>query len=110
MKKGVKLLSGMFVAVAVTFVFAASSFAQFTCAKMEGTTINTNSVWLKNVSGAACGSLANGAQRYFLLNPANQDPLLAVLLTALSLNKTVWVHAVEDIPSGAVADVIAISK
>jgi hypothetical protein len=110
MKKGVKLLSGMFVAVAVTFVFAASSFAQFTCAKMEPTLINTNSVWMKNVSGAACGTLANNTARYFLLNPANQDPLLAVLLTALSLNKTVWVHAAADVASGGVADVIAIAK
>ena len=110
MKKGVKLLSGMFVAVALTFVFATSSFAQFTCAKMEGTLINTSSVWLKNVSGAACGTLLNGASRYFLLNPSNMDPQLAVLLTALSLNKTVWVNAVADQPSGAIVNVIAISK
>lgn len=110
MKKGVRLLSVMFVAVALTFVFAATSSAQFICAKMEPTLINTSSVWMKNVSGAACGTLANNGSRYFLLNPKNSDPLLAVLLTALSLNKTVWVHALADQPSAAVADVIAISK
>jgi hypothetical protein len=38
------------------------------------------------------------------------DPQLAVLLTALSLNKTVWVNAVADQPSGAIVNVIAISK
>lgn len=111
MKKGIRLFSVLFVAAAMTFVFAAnSSAAAFTCAKMQPTLINTSSVWMKNVSGKACGTLANGAARYFLLNPSNQDPLLAILLTALSLNKNVWVHAVSDVPKGGVADVIAIAK
>lgn len=111
MKKGLKVLSVLSMAVALTFVFAASGLAQdFKCAKMQPTLINANSAWMKNVSGGACGTLANNASRYFLLDSNNSDPLLAILLTALSLNKTVWVHAVADTGNGDTVDVIAVAQ
>jgi len=77
---------------------------------MEPTLVNTNSVWMKNVSGAACGTLASGSSRYFLLNESERDQQLAILLTAMSLDNTVWVNSLEDIASGAVVNVLAITK
>jgi len=96
--------------VVLTLSLTTNCFAQFTCSKMEPILINTNSVWLKNVSGGVCGTLENNAHRYFLLNPNDTNPLLAILLTTLSLQKVVWVYAVEDIPRGGVISVIAISN
>lgn len=109
MKKSSKVISSLFLMVALTLVLTASSFAQ-SCAKMKPMLVNTNSTWLMNVSGAACGTLANGQQRYFLLNASNQDALLAILLTAVSLDKTVWVNALGDsVAGGDTVNVIALA-
>ncbi len=112
MKNTLKVASGLFLAVVLTLVLSVSSFAApFTCPKMDAMIVNTNSVWLKNVSGAPCGTLANGEQRYFLLNAANSDALLAILLTSVSLTKPVWVGALGDTPTGGdTANIIAISQ
>ena len=63
--------------------------AAITCDPVEITYVGVEGVWIKNVSGAPCGALANGGSQYFSLNPSNTDRLLAVALTSISLNKTV---------------------
>ncbi|WP_456384880.1 hypothetical protein [Desulfolithobacter sp.] len=95
------------VAAAITFV-SQKSFA-WTCAEMEIVQVSQNSTWLKNVSGADCGNIANGQQQYFILKPFLADKLLAILLTATSLDKTVWVHAADDV-QGSIIDIISIKK
>lgn len=95
------------VAAAVTLV-SQKSFA-WTCSAMEIVQVSQNSTWLKNVTGADCGNIANGEQQYFVLKPILSDKLLAILLTATSLDKTVWVHAADD-AKGSIIDIISIKK
>jgi len=47
---------------------------------------------LKNESGAACGDLANGATLQYVLNTTNTDRTYATLLTAVSMQKKLWVR------------------
>ena len=97
MKKAVKLFGGLSLVFVLTCVFAASSFAAtFTCAKMQPALINATSVQLVNKTGAACGPLANNAMQLFQLDAAKNDQFLAILLTAASLGKTVWVFSPTD--------------
>lgn len=85
-----------------------SQAALLTCPVMKITKISASSIWAKNVSGAPCGNIANNASQYFVFNPPNIDRLLAVSLTAVSLQKNVWLHAADDV-SGSIVDVISIS-
>ena len=110
MNKRIRTLIGILVAWMLSVVLVANASAQFTCPKMEPVFVTTTSTWLKNVSGAACGTLAAGKQRYFFLTPGQSNPQLAILLTAISLNKTVWIHAPTDQERGATVNVIAIAK
>lgn len=66
-------------------------------------------LWLRNDSGAACGSIANGAEQYFLFNPAEVDKLMAVGLTAVSLGKNVWVRAEGD-AAGSYVSIMSINN
>ncbi len=104
-KKNVVVL--LVVAAAVALI-SQKSFA-WTCSAMEIVQVSQNSTWLKNVSGADCGNIANGEQQYFVLKPILSDKLLAILLTATSLDKTVWVHAADDV-QGSIIDIISIKK
>jgi hypothetical protein len=50
-------------------------------------------VFLKNISGAACGTgFANGATQQYYLNSVQTDQTYATLLTAISLQKNLWVN------------------
>ena len=98
----------LFVAALAVTCLSQKSFA-WTCAEMEIVQVSQNSTWLKNVSGADCGNIANGEQQYFVLKPILSDKLLAILLTATSLDKTVWVHAADDV-QGSLIDIISIKK
>ena len=48
-------------------------------------------VWLRNDSGVACGSVAAGGQKLFNLPSATADKTMALILTAISLDKKMWV-------------------
>ncbi len=112
MKRGLKVFGVLSVAVVLTVVFAASSYAQYACGKMEPALVNATSVQLKNVSGKTCGtSLLNNQTRLYQLDSSKSDPLLAILLTALSLNKTVWVYAGSDNGDGSdIVSIVAVAK
>ena len=107
MKNFVKVV--VFCVIGVFVQISTSHAAELTCAKMDITYITDNSIWAVNVSGASCGSIPNGGAQYFVLNPAVQDRLLAISLTAMSLQKQVWLHALGD-TQGSLVDVIAIAK
>lgn len=60
-----------------------------------GTTPYTESglfVKVKNETTAACGDLAVGATLQYFLDTANTDPTYATLLTALSLQKKMFIQ------------------
>ncbi|MCL7487088.1 MAG: hypothetical protein M8357_02795 [Desulfobulbaceae bacterium] len=97
MKKGMKVLGGITLALALTLVFSASGFAAtFKCGAMQPALINATSVQLVNRTGAACGPLPAGTMQLFQLDANKNDQLLAILLTAASLQKTVWVYSPTD--------------
>ena len=48
-------------------------------------------VWLKNDTGAACGTVAAGANVLLNLPSATADKTMALILTAISLDKKMWV-------------------
>jgi hypothetical protein len=76
-----------------------SAFAAQSCNSVTITAVGTTPytasglfVKVKNVSGVACGSLANGAITQYFLDTNNTDPTYATLLTALSLQKTMFIQ------------------
>lgn len=73
--------------------------ADGSCANMKISHIGTNpvapsgvEVWLQNLTGAACGSIAANEVAQFYLSATNTDRTLAVVLTAITLKKNVWVY------------------
>lgn len=96
--------------VSFTIGLAETTYAApLTCASMKVMKVGPTSTWLKNVSGAACGAVLNGKQISLTFDPNNSDKLLAIVLTASSLGKNVWVHAAGDV-NGSIVDVISISN
>lgn len=76
-----------------------SAFAAQSCNGVSivgvGTTPYTASglfVKVKNVSGAQCGALANGAVLQYFVDNNNTDPTYATLLTAVSLQKNLFIQ------------------
>lgn len=91
----------MLLVCAVLLGSPAVVLADGVCANMKIVHIGISSVapsgvemWLKNESGAACGTIpANGMAQYYL-STTNTDKTLAILLTATSLKKKVWTYSV----------------
>ena len=106
MKSFIKVFILSFVSSMV--LISTSQAAPLTCPSMKIIKISQTSMWAKNVSGAACGNIPNNTSQYFVLNPATTDRLLAISLTAMSLQKVVWLHAAGDV-SGSIVDIISIS-
>lgn len=67
-------------------------------------------VSLINKSGRAAGSWAPNAWRQFYLHPAIKNQGLATLLTAYSMNKTVWVQIAGNAESASLIETIYINK
>ncbi len=86
--------------LAMSFIgLSAGSVFAMDCATVSitgiGTTPYTDSglfVKVKNESGVACGALANGATMQYFLDTNNTDPTYATLLTALSLQKKMYIQ------------------
>lgn len=75
-----------------------------------GTTPYTDSglfVKVKNESGVACGALANGAIQQYFLDTKNTDPTYATLLTALSLQKKLFIQVAG---TGTANDILLIAS
>jgi len=110
-----KMIVLFFVAVAsVTFTMASlgtgvAHAAAFTCSSMQVVQVGLNNAWFKNVSGAACGAVANNSNVYFKFNPGTNDRILAVVLTASTATKTLWVHAAGD-TSGSIVDIVSMKN
>ena len=91
-----KKVTMLAVAISITF-FAAVSANAATCGVMSIVSIasidsgNGGQVWLKNETSAACGNVAAGANYLFNLPSTNTDKTLAIILTAMSLGKNLWV-------------------
>lgn len=97
MKKSFIMLCCSVFAVAL-FSIPASVFAG-TCDNLTIQHIGTNpsftsgiEVWLKNNSGVACPEVPAGPAVQTMLSTTNTDQTLAVMLTAASLGKKVWVY------------------
>ncbi len=108
MKKNVK----MFLVAAIAMVFCAAASANaapLICSAMKVVKVGPTSTWLQNVSGDKCGAVKAGKQISLTFDPNNSDKLLAIVLTASSLGKNVWVHAGGDV-NGSIVDVISISN
>jgi hypothetical protein len=88
-----------FLAISCFGLFVGSAFAAQDCGTVSITAIGTTPytasglfVKVKNESGVACGSLANGAILQYFLDTNNTDPTYATLLTALSLQKKMFIQ------------------
>lgn len=73
-------------------VSSSMSFAVTTCGQMQIQLVEAAGMWLKNVTGSACGKLANNAEIRVLFNETQGDRQLSVGLTAFSLDKVVWAN------------------
>jgi hypothetical protein len=110
MTKRKSVLRLVLVTSALVVFTAANSFG-WSCAKMQPTTVNTSSAWLKNVTGSACGTLANNTSVFVQLSSTDTDRQLAILLTAVSLGKNVWVNSPATNPAnGDTVNVIALQN
>lgn len=108
MKKSIlAILAATVFTVSVTATF--SSAEPLICPAMRVVKVGPTSTWLKNVSGTNCGAVAAGKQISLTFDPNNSDKLLAIILTASSLGKKVWVHAAGD-TNGSIVDIISISN
>lgn len=107
MKKGI-----MITCICITSLFAFSSMSQaagMVCTAMEVKLVGETGIWLKNVSGGSCGAVANGSQEYFVFSGAKLDRQLAIALTSVSLNKSLWVNALGD-TRGSILNVISMKN
>ena len=103
MKK--KFITAMLAISCVGLSVGSAFAATVTCPNVSITGIGTTGnpavvsglvVQLKNESGAVCGTWANGAVRQLALDTNNTDQTYATLLTALSLQKKLYVVAGGD--------------
>jgi hypothetical protein len=105
MKKLTRLFA--FCVVGLLMQVSTSFSAEVICSQMEITSIGHSGIWAKNVTGSSCGAIANGASQYFVFDAANIDRLLALSLTAMSLEKIIWLHGLGDV-WGSIVDNIAV--
>lgn len=90
------------------FIFSSMSHAAaITCKPMELVIVGTSGFWATNTSGSSCGAIKNGDSQYFTYLEADKDRLLAVLLLAVSLEKSVSLYALGD-TQGSIAAGISI--
>ena len=107
MKRRMTMLMVCFVGLFV--LTSISHAAEVVCPKMDILFIGDQGIWAKNISGASCGSIANGTPQYFVFDTSKLDRQLALALSAMSMNKIVWVHALGD-TTGSILNQISISK
>jgi len=114
---------GMIVSLAIFMVYGlATSSMAADCSKAEVYMIGANpgsggtgsagiKVALINRSGATVGTdWTNNSKRMFYLTQDLGDQGLATLLTAMSLNKPVWVRIVGDAPVNSLISIVYLSK
>lgn len=107
MRRGLKIIV---FCITSLFVFSSmSQAAELKCAAMDVKLVGESGLWLKNVSGGSCGSIANGSQEYFVFKEANLDRQLAIALCSVSLDKSVWVNALGD-TTGSILNVISLKN
>lgn len=88
------------IAASLCLTFNASTIFAAACDGVRVTQVGTSTasasnliVELENISGATCfGDVANGGKRFFALTTTNTDQMYAGLLTALSLNSTLFAN------------------
>ena len=114
-----KLKLGIFTAVAACcLAFSAVGAFAAGCDNVTAVGVATTSatpsgmsVRLVNGSGATCASSwANGAEvKFFLANDQNVDRSVAIILTAISLGKPLWVN-VSGGTTGSLVDVVNLAN
>lgn len=95
-------------------VFAGTALSATNCNGVSITAVGTTPytasglfVKVKNESGAACGALANGAVQQYFLDTNNTDPTYATLLTALSLQKKLFIQTAG---TGTLNDILLVAS
>ncbi len=107
MTKNIFLLIGcLFV---LFFANVSDSEAGDIACTVEVFSISDASAWFKNVTGTSCGNLQNQEKMLFSFHPDKKDQILAICLTAISLNKVVWIHAQGDV-TGSIVDNVALQN
>lgn len=115
MKKLVSIIAtvAMFVMVAgVSASFAATACSNVHVAGVAttGATPSGIAVRLKNTNTTACGSLPAGTALKYYLSTTNTDQTLAILLTAVSLGKLVWVSIAGTATEGSLLEVVSMDN
>ncbi len=94
-----KRISMFMSALVITLLFPATNVFAGACSNITIQHIGTSpvppsgvEVWLKNESGTACPEVPAGPAVQTYLSSTNTDRTLAVMLTAASLGKKVWVY------------------
>ena len=97
------------------FTSISANAATVTCSKMWVNNVagmdygNGSEVWLINKSGGSCGTLADGQAAKFILPSVNTNKMMATILTAVSLEKYLWVAYDDSTEVGALI-VVAINN
>lgn len=105
MKKNTMIVILLFLITAFTAISA--NAATVTCSNMWVNSVagvdfgNGAEVWLVNNSGDTCGNLANGEAAKFMLPSVNTNKMLATVLLAVSMQKTLWVAYDDSTEIGA---------
>lgn len=95
-------------AVSVSWAESCSVMSIVSVASVE--TIDSGAqVWLRNETSEACGSIPAGGQKLFNLPPNTSDKAMALILTAISLDKNLWV-AFDDSTDPGMIQVFSMQK
>jgi hypothetical protein len=107
----VKKISAMVMVVMCLLAFSVgNSFAAtLTCPTMEIVKVGPTSAWFKNVTGSACGAVLDEKQVSLTFLETRSAVLLAIVLTASSLGKPVYVHAAGDV-NGSIVNVVSMTN
>lgn len=99
-------------------LFSVGSSLAFQCDGMTVTYVGGSDfvgsgvgMWVRNDTGAACGDIAaGGTQQFVVANNANSDKKLAIILTAVSLGKKVYIATSGTGAQGEAVTVVSMSN
>ena len=109
-KKMIMLVVAMILALSVVISANATTCGVMSIVSIASTDSgNGGQIWLKNNTSAACGNVSAGGNYLFNLPSTNTDRTLAVLLTAMSLQKKLWV-AYDDSTNPGVLQIVSVQN
>ncbi len=98
-----KMIGVVLATVMFSLVLSATTSFAGVCGTMSVVSVSSDEsipsgsrVWLQNETSATCAGIPPGYKGLFSLPPNTSDKAMALILTAISLNKNMWVASSSD--------------